>query len=369
MGILSGLIGGFAQGGLDIANNEVKAQQRRAEADYQSELEIKRQTVIQQLREKADQAKASRTRLQDVSDAKTIQENADNNPKRISAIKNIVQSDTGLKFTDEEIKQIAADPDWVNNYGARRDTANGQPAEWDDKGGLINQTTSVTPSTDRARAQELNDKADAAMGIGRMDMEKGFRDQGNLERQVAGDEAKGKRMEAQTAAQAAETARKEKEGEARAEYQSRLAGVAEARAAAAERRANGSDGSLSKEERLKYTSLFSESGRRMSDTQKSISTLTKNLSGLMKENYGQPDTSEITDARQQIESLRGDYNAYKDERSTYQALLAGTDGKESAAKPDPAPKPKPEADKFVPGKKYKDAKGNVATYMGNGKWN
>lgn len=366
MGFLTGFVGGMAGAYNDDRDAEKLDARKKQLAEYESQLQMNRMVMQETLREKFKQAEMKAKRDQDVADGKTVQEGSE--AKRVERAQGIINADTGLNYSPDEVKKIIADPKWVENYGARHDTETGKPTEWTE-GGLINQRTSLTPSTDRTRAQELNDKADAAMGIGRTDMEKGFRDQGNLERQVAGDEAKGKRMEEQTAAQKRTNEIREKEVDARAGYQDRMAGAAEARAAAAERRASGGDGKLGREERLKYTSLFAESGRRMSDTQKSMSTITKALSELTKYNAGQPDTPEITEARDQLKSLKGDYDAYKEERSTYQSLLAGTDGKESAAKPDPAPKPAPDADKFVPGKKYKDAKGNVATYMGNGKWN
>lgn len=185
MGLLSGLIGGFAQGGLDVANDTIKANQRRADQDYESELMMKRQTALEQLREKFEQAKMQAKRGQDMTDAKTIQ--GDSEAKWVERAQGIINQDTGLNYSPDEVKKIIADPTWVENYGARRDTADGKPTEWTE-GGLINPTVKVTPSTDRTRAQELNGKADAAMGIGRPDLAKEFRADANLERQVTATE-------------------------------------------------------------------------------------------------------------------------------------------------------------------------------------
>ena len=334
MSFLSGFIGGVAGAYNDERDAEKLDARKKQMAEYESELQMKRLVMQETLREKFAQATAKAKRDQDVADGKTIQDTSEAKRYERSGLIMNADPERETPLTPEQIKVITDSP-----------------------AGLVHNKV-----VDRTAYQEQMDLSNAAGGIGRTDLQDKYTKSAQSERQFASDQDRANRQDAQTAAQAAETARKDKEGEARAEYQSRLAGAAEARAAAAERRANGGDGNLSKEERLKYTSLFSESSRRMSDAQKLISTLTKVLGGLAKDNYGQPDTPEITDARQQIESLRGDYNAYKDERSTYQALLAGTE------KTDAAPA-KPEADKFVPGKKYKDAKGNVATYMGNGKWN
>ena len=165
MGLLSGLIGGFAEGGLNIANNAIKAEQRKTEQEYESELQMNRLVMQETLREQFAQATAKAKRAQDVTDAKTIQETSDANPVRIAKAKGIINADTGLKYTDDEVKKIIADPTWVENYGAIYD-----------KGKL------VTPSPDRTRAQELNDKEDAAMVNGRPDLAKEFRADANLER-------------------------------------------------------------------------------------------------------------------------------------------------------------------------------------------
>ena len=180
MGFLSGFVGGMAGAYNDDRDAEKLDARKRAMAEYENELRAKSQATAEALREKFEQAKAQAKRTQDMTDAKTVQGASDD--KRVERAQGLINADTGIQHTLEEVKKIIADPDWVNNYGARRDTADGKPTEWTE-GGLINQTVKVTPSTDRTRAQELNDKADAAMGIGRMDMEKGFRDQGQLERQ------------------------------------------------------------------------------------------------------------------------------------------------------------------------------------------
>jgi hypothetical protein len=172
MNFLAGLIGGAAQTGANILERENKA-------DYENSLAIKRQVEIEKLQEKRAAALLAQKRDQDVTDAKTVQ--GDSEAKRVERAQGIINQDTGIQHTPDEVKKIIADPDWVNNYGARRDTADGKPTEWTE-GGLINQTVKVTPSTDRTRAQELNDKSDSAMNLGRPDLAKEFRADANLER-------------------------------------------------------------------------------------------------------------------------------------------------------------------------------------------
>lgn len=179
MGLLSGLIGGFAQGGMELADSTLKANQRKADQEYENELLMKRQIAFEKLREQFEQSKAQAKRTQDMTDAKTVQGEAED--KRIERAQRIINADTGIQHTPDEVKRIIADPTWVENYGAKHQTETGAPTEWTG-GGLINQRTGLVPSTDRTREQELNDKADSAMDIGRLDMERGFRDLQNQER-------------------------------------------------------------------------------------------------------------------------------------------------------------------------------------------
>lgn len=131
--------------------------------------------------------------------------------------------------------------------------------------------------------------------------------------------------------------------------------------AAKDRLANG--GAPSKEERLRYTNLFSDAGRRMAETQKTAATLTKSLNEQTTMNGKAPDTPEITATRQQLAGLQNDYNSYKEERATYQALLAGSQGtakpglgsgKEPTATATSLPRPanKAEYDKIPKGASY-----------------
>jgi hypothetical protein len=361
MGFLTGFVGGMAGAYNDDRDAEKLDARKKQLAEYESQLQMNRMVMQETLRERLKQAEMKAKRDQDVADGKTVQEGAQQIDTERSA--GLINRTVGPVPTPA-VNEIDGS---TNEFAGKKMTA----------ADIATIRNNMTPEDAKKfygieplnRVQQAEDSGVAARNAGLINMSKEFRAEAGEYRQQNLEAAKVVRMEDQTKEQKRANDIRDKEATAREDNRDRLAAVAEARQTLAERKSNGSDGKLGREERLKYTSLFAESGRRMSDVQKSMSTITKSLTELTKYNAGQPDTPEITEARDQLKSLKGDYDSYKDERSTYQSLLAGTDGKEPAAKPDPAPKPAPEADKFIPGKKYKDAKGNVATYMGNGKWN
>lgn len=82
------------------------------------------------------------------------------------------------------------------------------------------------------------------------------------------------------------------------------------------KRKNGDTGkeSVGREERLRYTSLFQDAGRRQAEAQKSYNTLVKEPSYAR----AKPDSPQA----QELESLRDAIKQYGDERKTYQTLLA-----------------------------------------------
>lgn len=81
--------------------------------------------------------------------------------------------------------------------------------------------------------------------------------------------------------------------------------------------ASSSDG-LTREERLRYTSLFSEAGRRLSEVNKTMTTLQR--STLFMAKARQPGSEEAKQLAELQESARG----YEQERQMYQGLLAGS---------------------------------------------
>lgn len=110
--------------------------------------------------------------------------------------------------------------------------------------------------------------------------------------------------------------------------------IAEARAIALEARAgrdaragSGSGGGdkASREERLRWTSLHSESGRRLSDAQKSLRTLQTDASFMVRaKKPGSPEAA-------QLANLQEDVTQYKADREMYGGLLGGSQAQEARA--------------------------------------
>lgn len=182
MGFLADLLGNAAVTGEKVIGSSIEADQKEKQARLQSELRMSEQKAAEQLREEFAQAQLKRTRDQDMADSAKINEATEG--KRVSRAQSIINSDTGIQHTPEEVKNIIADPKWVENYGANYNTASGNPTEWTPGGGLINPTTSITPATDRTDLQRMRDQADSARGIGRMDMAKEADTAFNAERQA-----------------------------------------------------------------------------------------------------------------------------------------------------------------------------------------
>lgn len=101
----------------------------------------------------------------------------------------------------------------------------------------------------------------------------------------------------------------------------------------------GRGDNVSREERLRYTSLFNETGRRMSDIQKTINTLRANPMYAMAKD-GSPQAREL-------EGLQAELKTYQEERSTYGRLLSGSQADQptgqAAAQPS-AKTPSPQTD-------------------------
>lgn len=194
MSFFGNFIGGAATTGLGIIqseqDNERKKQDEERRAQRDSELRIKENETASALREQYKIADEYRARKTNVDDAQKVQDYSDNKSTRIADIKAIVEKDTGVTYSNDEIRKIAADPNWVNNYGARHDTSDGKETEWTPEG-PSNKAT-IVPSTDgvdaRTRAQVQSNLADGAMHIGRFDMEKGYRGQQEIERRSDLDE-------------------------------------------------------------------------------------------------------------------------------------------------------------------------------------
>lgn len=103
--------------------------------------------------------------------------------------------------------------------------------------------------------------------------------------------------------------------------------LAEVRAQLADLRGAGASDKVSREERLRYTTLFSDSGRRMNEAQKAIGTLQRDIVFMSKANKpGSPEAQELAGMRENLASLG-------EERKTYQSLLAGSQGGNAAPPP------------------------------------
>lgn len=185
--ILMALLGGAAEGiyktGKDAQDEERTMRLRQMESD----LEMKRQEAIQAMRDKAEQAKEERISARNKSDAGLINSMAADAPTRVAKAKEIIEADTGIKHTNEEVKSIIADPSWTQNYGAVHQTQTGADTEWQG-GGLINQRTNLVPSKDRTAYQEQMDLGNAAGSIGRTDLQDRYTRAAQSERQLANDE-------------------------------------------------------------------------------------------------------------------------------------------------------------------------------------
>lgn len=96
-----------------------------------------------------------------------------------------------------------------------------------------------------------------------------------------------------------------------AQVQAQLAEVRAARAGG-----KGSDG-VSREERLRYTTLYTDAGRRMQDVSKSLNTLRADRSFMRRAaTAGTPEAQQLSEMQEQLTN-------HKQERELYQGLLAG----------------------------------------------
>lgn len=118
------------------------------------------------------------------------------------------------------------------------------------------------------------------------------------------------------------------------------AAEAKAEAAAAKAAAGGGTEKVDRENRMRWTTLHGEAGRRLSDANKALRALVSDPSFMVFANKkGSPQA-------QQLEEVRSDIETYKKDRELYGELLAGEAGKMAkaareggAAAPAPAPAP------------------------------
>lgn len=97
-------------------------------------------------------------------------------------------------------------------------------------------------------------------------------------------------------------------------------------------------GNLNREERIRYTSLFTDAGRRLSEAQKTLNTLMKGPGGILFMTQARQPGSEQA---KQLQELQDSIRGYQEERAMFQGLLSGsqTGGGKKPPKTDAAPKP------------------------------
>lgn len=96
----------------------------------------------------------------------------------------------------------------------------------------------------------------------------------------------------------------------------------DARERLAEIKAKGG-GNVSREERMRYTSLLGDAGRRLGEAEKALATLQKDPASKI---------AEPGDARsQELSDLRATVKSYREEHKMYQSLLAGSQSPDAGA--------------------------------------
>lgn len=141
-----------------------------------------------------------------------------------------------------------------------------------------------------------------------------------------------------------ELSRKGVDSDRKFEYQNATLAAKEAalaaRTAAAEAKSRGGGGATTREERIRYTTLFSDAGRRAGEAQRAMTALQKDpdFQRAVRRDPNSPQAQELA-------TLQDSLRAYQEERTLYQGLLAGSQSPSLAdAKPKtPAPAAQPGA--------------------------
>lgn len=133
---------------------------------------------------------------------------------------------------------------------------------------------------------------------------------------------------------ALELQRKGTDSDNKAQYQGALidarSAALEAKTAAAESKQSGQP---TREERLRYTSLFQDAGRRAGETQRAISSLQRDpmFASALRRNPNGPEAM-------QLRELQDSLKTHNEERTTYQGLLSGSQGTPRLSLGDASPK-------------------------------
>jgi hypothetical protein len=329
MGIILGALGGAGEQLANIGATRMKNDMEMDNIRLRDDLETKRQQTLELFRDKVKNApmdrlttKAKEYAGQDVPvEAGPTTRVTGYDPKAVEAGPAMpgFQGDIGIirsaiaKLPDGPDKQAAT---------AQLERQIGADTEFD-KGivaGAKRKRTSDEALDAAAEDAKINDVGAYATyeeKIGKPKREERKID--NAEKKAeAGAKAAIDREEARTARTLEMEDRKDARQEARLQ----------AAADAAERRsANG--GVVSREERIRYTSLFSDAGRRLGEAQKALNALRKDPMYKIAEK-GSPQF-------QEIEDLRANIKGYEEERRLYQSMLAGSQG--GAPRDEPASQP------------------------------
>lgn len=151
-----------------------------------------------------------------------------------------------------------------------------------------------------------------------------------------------------------------------ARHNSVMESAATKRADAAMKAAGASGGgNLNREERIRYTTLFNDAGRRLGESKKTLATLQKSaLFMTQARTEGSPQA-------QQMQELQDSIKGYEEERALYQGLLAGSQAPQGKGGGGAPAAPKPAADGGQPAQPTTqadyDALPKGARYMRDGK--
>lgn len=345
-GLIAGALGGVSKAGMQIADTAIKNRDeetrrvqgladRRAAIEYEMDLRLKRELAENEREATAfERAQEGGRTLAAKQDTGTIK-----------GVASQVGGDAPMA-DDAEYEKLAADP------AVRK--------VWEDAGYVPDRPESGMVALELQAAREqgapasVRKELDATL--------KATRAAEGAAKKAALDERK------QDAKDKADAARAENDAK-RADAAQRSADAAMVRA---ERAGSGGGGgssksgdNLTREERLRYTSLLNETGKRISETERALQKINSTTRRI------RPGSTEDQEKQMLISSLQD----LKEERKTYQSMLAKeTAGaaKEPAA-PDVKPKPAAPAVKpttlggLPPGAKQIGTSGGKPVYEVNGK--
>lgn len=330
MSLLESFLGNAAGAGANILGDQMKQQaaeeQAKRMAQFQEELAVKRAKTITELK-----------RAMDLQAGKEISAESDRIGKeRIDKkVKSTMEADpelNGMQPGDQEALD-AATPKQLKDVG-------------------LMETMS--------RSAKLDDQATAAMGLGYDDKAKAIRDQQNVEIQRDNNERRIDVDEKRSAAAAAETARKAEKDASDREVQDKRNDIAEKRANALMAKIAGGNGG--KDDTKEWMSIINEQRKGVATE---LAALRADKKMALEGEFDPAKRKEIeTRFDAAAKPIAAKIESIDDKVEAVTNRLLDKTGAPKIEKKEPK-----KEDKFVVGKKYKDASGNVKTYGGNGVWN